>query len=141
MSTQDTGSSGKNVKNLGGGSFVEGIGIPTRESFNSLPLFPDADTQISINPSTGTIEAWDKIREVWISTLPKVYYSQPDGTISDSTLLNQSVVGIIGSGTTFIGGTDSTSGLDFFKPYEEQVIALLSGSFVPNAPYLLIFGQ
>lgn len=140
MSTQEIGSVEKNVHNLGGGSFALGLGIPVRESFNSPPIFPDADIQVSINPSSGTLEVWNKTMEVWVNTMPKVYYSQSDGTISDSTLLKQRVVGVIGSGTSFIGNTEPGTGLDFVKSYESQVITLESGSFVPNSPYLLIFG-
>lgn len=141
MTNQDVGSAEKNIQNLGGGSFDLGIGIPERETLTTPPTFPDAEVQISVNPVTRFVESWDKGRGVWVNTAPRLLYASFEGKLDDDILINQSVVCVIGSGTTFIGATENIAGIDFIKPYASNEITLLSGSFVPGALYLLIFGK
>lgn len=141
MTNQEVGSEEKNIQNLGGGSFDLGIGIPEREALSTPPAFPDAATQISVNPSTGFVDTWNKEREDWVNTAPRLLYASFEGKLDDDILINQSVVCVIGSGTTFIGATENVAGIDFIKPYESNEITLLSGSFVPGALYLIIFGK
>jgi hypothetical protein len=140
MSEQIIGSEEKNVRNVGGGSFDLGLGIPEREALTTPPVFPDAGVQISVNPSTGFVEAWNNERGDWVNASPRLLYASFDGKLDDDILINQSVVCVIGSGTTFIGNTENIGGIDFIKPYPDREIVLLSGSFVPGALYLIIFG-